>query len=179
MCVVCVCVHVCSVRACMCCVYTCVWCACVYMLCAVCVRVYAVCMCVVCICCAHVCVCVVCMCVYAICTHVCAWCECVCMLCARVHGPGRAISSHPHGRLCGSSGASPARTQVEGRTSDLPPWLLPAVSQCPGPPAAPEKGLPASSGPHGGPAPLPHAESRRASESGRTSPAAGPQRGGQ
>ena len=130
------------------------------------------------ICCVYKCV--VCMCVYAICTRVFTWCECVCMLCARVHGPGRAISSRPHSRLCDSSGASPARTQVEGGTSDLPPrGSSQLFGQCPGPPVAPEKGSPASSGLHGCPAPLPHAESRRAPESGRTIPAAGPQRGGQ
>ena len=194
---------VCGMHVCICCVHKCVtcmcvyvvctsvWHACVYMLCVqvcgmhVCIcLVHCVCICVcmramhVYICCVYKCV--VCMCVYAICTRVFTWCECVCMLCARVHGPGRAISSRPHSRLCDSSGASPARTQVEGGTSDLPPrGSSQLFGQCPGPPVAPEKGSPASSGLHGCPAPLPHAESRRAPESGRTIPAAGPQRGGQ
>ena len=79
----------------------------------------------------HVCIC----CVRSTCVGTCVhtWYACVCTLCARVHGPGRAVSSRPHGRLPGSSGASPARTQAEGETGDLPPPLFPAVQSVPGP----------------------------------------------
>lgn len=145
----------------------------------------------------HVCIwcvykCVVCMCVYVVCTSV--WRACVCLLyvhvCARgvnvcvrcVHVCMVLGELYPHALTAGSvvplGPPQPGLRWKEGPvTFHLGSSQL--FGQCPGPPVAPEKGSPASSGRHGCPAPLPHAESRRAPESGRTIPAAGPQRAGQ
>ena len=132
---------------------------------------------------------------YAVCTRVCGLHVCICCVrCTRVCTRGMHVcvrcvhvcmvlgEPYPHALTAGSlvpRGPPQPGLRLKGGPVTFHLRCSQLFSQCLGPPVAPENRSPGPLGPRGCPAPLPHAESRRPSESGRTVPAAGPQRGGQ